>query len=493
MRNLLFTVLGLLEFAVAAVLVGFGWQLPSAAEVGDSFGKAERATRSTGSQVRLVRRQIHDLRRPEMHDLAVKLQKQTRTVTAALRNQRIDYEAVGITRDTLGDVAAGLDGLAHALDPEAVGKLGEGLGAAAAYLDEKVAPSAEQAARTLEESTRSLRADAQRLSKLLREAPPDLKAAREIHDGMVSFSKGLDQMSASLNVQRLDTIREGFKGLETALTTGAEQVERLARYSYPVVTFQGLKPHVEQRPFWPEGSTIAEGMRQAAAGVKEAARETDRLAADLPRLRASLDASRKVADKTREALAVALAQQDQLEPLLRSVPEHAAHLAEELPRLGADLARILRDTARLKEVAEALRQAQKGLDSAVARWPELRQTLTRSAALLKMTQRQLDQALEHREEYEAALQQTVVLAEAFAEMLPWFTENLDRQLAQQEATLDDLGRSIDEVGDTLPVYAQTASRLTGTARLLLGLVAAIVGLHGGYLILSVRLGRPFSV
>jgi ABC-type transporter Mla subunit MlaD len=133
------------------------------------------------------------------------------------------------------------------------------------------------------------------------------------------------------------------------------------------------------------------------------------------------------------------------------------------------------------------------LDSAVARWPELRQTLTRSAALLKMTQRQLDQALEHREEYEAALQQTVVLAEAFAEMLPWFTENLDRQLAQQEATLDDLGRSIDEVGDTLPVYAQTASRLTGTARLLLGLVAAIVGLHGGYLILSVRLGRPFSV
>ena len=493
MRKAVFVVLGLLEFAVAAVLVVLGNDVPRGAEVNDTFGKAERVTRNTGAQVRLVRRHIHELRRPELQDVTAKLQTETRTVTGTLRRQRIDFEAVTATRDALGNVATGLDGLAATLDPDTLGKLGEGLGTTASFLDEKVAPGAAEAAKGLEESTKTLRSDAERLGRLLREAPPDLKAAREIHDGLASFSKGLEQMSASLQVQRLDTIREGFQGLENSLTTGAGQVERLARYSYPVVTMNGLKPHVEQRPFWPEGGTIAEGMRKAAEGVKEASKEAERVAADLPKLRASLDASRKVADKTREALALALKQQDQVEPLLRNVPEHTAKLAEDLPKLGAALAQVLRDTERLKEVAGSLRQAQKGLDNAVAKWPELNRTLAQSAALLRALQQLLDQVLKNRQEYEAALQQTVVLADAFTEMLPWFTDNLDRQLAQQEAALGDLGQSLDEMGDALPVYAATTSRTLEAARLLLWLVAAIVFLHGAYLVLSVRLGPRFSV
>src|SRR5947209_15360321 len=108
--------------------------------------------------------------------------------------------------NALGDVAKGLDGLAKTLDPHALGKLGEGLGATASYLDEKVVPTASAAADQLEEassglradakqlgatpsslpqadrrrrSSSGLRADAKQLGALLRETPPDLKAARD--------------------------------------------------------------------------------------------------------------------------------------------------------------------------------------------------------------------------------------------------------------------------------------------------------------------------
>jgi uncharacterized phage infection (PIP) family protein YhgE len=492
MRKGVFLLLGLLELTAALVLAAIAWQLPGRTQVDDSFGRAERITRRSSDQVAHVRRQLHDLRRPEIQELATRLRSETRTVTGTLREQTIDFEAVRTTRDALGDVASGLDSLGQTLDPEALGKLGDGLGTTAAYLDQKVAPTASQAAQRLEEATEALRVDAVRLSKLLRQTPLDLKAAREIADGMGAFSKGLEQMSGRLEVQRLETIREGFQGLETSLSTGAAQVERLSGYTYPVVTFQGLKPHVEQRHFWPDGEKIAQGMRKAAEGVKEAAKETERMAEDLPRLRASLEASRKVADRTREALLHALKQQDQVEPLLRDVPEHSARLAEELPKLGADLAQVLRDTARLKEVAAALRQAQKGIDSAVARWPELRTSLGRSATLLRILQQQLDQVIQHRGQYERALRQTAELSDMFVQMLPWYTEHMERQLAQQEDGLTELGQTLDEFGDTLPAAAQATSSILLTARLLLALVAGIVCLHGAYLILSSRLGPQFS-
>src|SRR5947209_20085311 len=96
--------------------------------------------------------------------------------------------------NALGDVAKGLDGLAKTLDAHALGKLGEGRGATASYLDEKVVPTASAAADQLEEASAGLRADAKQLGALLRETPPNLKAARDVYDGLGRFSAGLDQM-----------------------------------------------------------------------------------------------------------------------------------------------------------------------------------------------------------------------------------------------------------------------------------------------------------
>jgi hypothetical protein len=174
------------------------------------------------------------------------------------------------------------------------------------------------------------------------------------------------------------------------------------------------------------------------------------------------------------------------------VPEHATRLAESLPKLGADLSRILRDTEKLKDVAASLRQAQKGIDSALVRWPELRTTLARSATLLKATQQQLRNVVEHRDDYERALGDTIALTDEFADRLPRFTAHLDTQLQEQEQAFDELGQSIDEVGTAIPGYERTAARMVQATRLLLWLVAAIVGLHGVYLVASARLGRQYS-
>ena len=239
-------------------------------------------------------------------------------------------------------------------------------------------------------------------------------------------------------------MKDGFKGMEDALSTGADDVERLSGYSYPSVRMSGLKPSVEQQPFWPDGKKIADGMRRAARGASAASREIDGLGDDLPKLRDSLNESRKVAEATRDALGNALEQQDKVESLLKDVPDHAARLAEELPRLGSDLSKVLRETKHLKEVGGLLREAQKGVDAAVAHWPELRKTLSQSARLLRTAQQQMQTALDHRDDYEKAMNQTRSSGRTLSAALPLMTEQMEDQLQEQDDSLKNLGDSIDQ-------------------------------------------------
>jgi uncharacterized phage infection (PIP) family protein YhgE len=495
MRRIVFLTLGLLELLSAVVFLYFAWQLPGRNEVEDTVGRAERVTRHTGVQVQRLRDQLRVLRerRPQMQELAVRLQEEMRVVNDQLKTQQIDYNTVRTLSDALGDAANGLDGLSDTMDPKGMAQFGQGLKAAADFLENQVGPAANEAADDLDKTTADLRADAKRLSALLRAAPLDLKAVRDIHDGLAKFDQGLERMNGLLKVDRIATMHEGFKGLEQSLNTGAEQVERLSGYSYPVVTINGLKPMVEQRAFWPEGDKIAEGMRKAAKGSTAAAEQMELLSKDLPKLQQSLEESRKAAASTRETLAAALAQQDKVEALLKNVPNHAARLADELPQLTSALSKILRDTGRLKDVGKLLRQTQTAVESAMERWPELRKNLGRSSALLHNTQKQLKHVLTHRAEYEASLQHTLVLSRTFSAALPLLTEQLEMELGDQEQALSNLGESIDDVGEALPAYARGASSILQTTRLLLVLMAAIFGLHGGYLMLSARLGRRFSL
>ncbi len=486
MRRVIFVTVGIFEVAIAAVLGTLGCHLPSNADVERGFNGAERVTEHSGAQVRILRRQVQDLRRPELGQLAGRMQKQTGTVTTMLRGQQVDFDTVVAMRDSLGEVADGLDSFAATLDADRVLKLGDSLGATAVFLEERVIPGAGKAADSLEASSKLLQADAERLAGLVNATPLDLKAAREIHDSLGRFGDGLDKMNALLKLQRIDAMKDGFKGMEDALSSGADQVEKLAGYTYPVVQINGLKAEVEQKKFWPEGEKIAEGMRKGAAGVTAAGKEIEGLNKELPKVRESLDESRKMVAKTREALALALDQQGKIEPLLKDMPAHAAKLAADLPKITGDLAKVFRDTDRLKDVADSLRQARKGIDAAVARWPEMQAALKRSGKLMRATRGQLDHAVEHRKDYEAALKQSIVLVESFAALMPLLTDQLDSRLDEEDHALSELEASLREVQAVLPVYARTTGQVVEAGRWLAWLVALLIGLHGVYLMISAR-------
>ncbi len=64
-----------------------------------------------------------------------------------------------------------MDGLSGTLDPNGMEQFGQGLKTAADYLENQVGPAADKAADDLDKTTKDLRADAKRLSTLLRRHP----------------------------------------------------------------------------------------------------------------------------------------------------------------------------------------------------------------------------------------------------------------------------------------------------------------------------------
>jgi hypothetical protein len=121
MRRITFFTMGILECAAALVLVILAAQLPSRDEIAAGFQSAERVTSHAGRQVQIFRRQVQELRRPELQQLAERLQSQTLNVTANIKRQQIDFDTVQTMRDALNEIAASLTGLATTLE-QAEGK-----------------------------------------------------------------------------------------------------------------------------------------------------------------------------------------------------------------------------------------------------------------------------------------------------------------------------------------------------------------------------------
>ena len=131
-------------------------------------------------------------------------------------------------------------------------------------------------------------------------------------------------------------MKEGLAGMETSLGSTADQVDKVSGLSYPIVTFNGLKPNVEMKPFWPDADKVADGLRKATKGVQAANQELDLMDKSMPDLRKAVAESRKSVAQTRESLAVALKQQAETEKLLKAVPEQTAALAESAAEDRAD-------------------------------------------------------------------------------------------------------------------------------------------------------------
>jgi hypothetical protein len=487
MRRSLFPILGLIEVAAAVAMFFLGASLPGTEQVRRSFAGAQRVTTAAGGQVRLVRDRIGELRRSRLRQTADRLQATTRTMATAVRGRHVDFDTVRVLRDAMGQAADGLEGLAGTLDPDSLGKLGTGRGATADYLDRTLVPAASGAADDLEAASDRLQLSARRFGQVLHEVPLDLRPLREVHDGLARFDTGLAAMDAMLDPRRLAPLRQATDGAEGVVTEAARLAERAAGYSYPVVELDGIRPRVRNRPFWPRGAEVSADLRQVARGVTAMDRELAALSGELPKVQAAVAESRKALGATRTTLAVALQRQDEVERLLKEMPAHAARLAEELPRLTDDLSAALRDTGRLAEVAGALRQAQRGIDAAVASWPRVRSGLSASVTLLRATRDQLDRAIRERATYEVAVREVEDLSADLADLLPSLTDGLDTRLDEEDRTLAEMAQGLEQVNAALPAYSQAMTRGLGLGRLLAWLVAGIAALHGAALVLGGRL------
>lgn len=119
MQRSIFLIVAVLECAIAVVLISLGCQLPSSADVAAGFGSADRVTGNAEQQVKILRRQIQELRRPELMQLAERLQSQTLNVTGNLKDQQLDFEGIDTMRLALAEIAQSLDGLAKNIDAPA--------------------------------------------------------------------------------------------------------------------------------------------------------------------------------------------------------------------------------------------------------------------------------------------------------------------------------------------------------------------------------------
>ena len=415
MRRKVFFGLGLLELAAAGLLVAIGLKLPGGAEVRKGFTRVEDLTGEASRQAMILR---------DSQD------------------------------QVLGSVAQGMEAWANALDPAMIRQLRLGTAQLASFLQDEVAPAASRSAGRLENAIGTFQKDALLLSQLLKDAPPDLKAAKEIHASLGKFSEGLEKVSLLVSEERLKTMREGFKGMEGSLDTGADQIERLADFTYPVVKFNGLKPEIENKSFWPDGEDIARGMRKGAKALREAGKELDTQAANLPHVQKSIDESRKAVRQVRDMLGKAVNNQEQLEKVLESLPRNTAKLAEDLPLLAKDLNRILRETEKLSEISTGLKQAQDLLASAEKSWPDARQGLLDSAAQLR--------SLKKSEQGE------------------------ETAIGRQAHSLDALSGNLEEIHAAIPETSRTVSEIMVLVRWLLWVVAAAVTLHGAYVLFTLR-------
>jgi hypothetical protein len=483
MRRVIYLGLAILELGAVGVLLALVWELPGPADMHDAFGRAQRVGQKTNQQVQSLRQQLRAFskRQPEMQEVADQLQKQLKLVSDQLGNQRMDFKAIAAVRDALGDVADGLEGVSGMLDPKTVSRLSSALATTATYLEEKVAPAAARAADQLDGSLEALRIEAESLSAAFRTVALDPESLRESLARLEQFDQALVWLQEHATAEQLRQWKQKLAALDASMNEAADRVALLAAQTYPSMTFNGLLPEVEYKPIWPQGQAAAQALRRGAHLLSLGNRYARSLTEAAPAYGDALKEMRKFVFQLRQVMRLAANQREEWAPLLRNLPENAARLAEDLPRLGGGLSRVLRDTVRLKEVADVLRQAQRGIDDMVENWPVLQKKMGRSVVVLRVTRNQLNYALEHQQEYEAALKGVSGLAQTVAGSLPVFTSQLEQDLAEQEKALGGLQTSIEDALEVLPHAETNATRIVQMARALLALLAGIVGFHAVYL------------
>jgi chromosome segregation ATPase len=226
MRRVLRTVLGILELAVAIGLFYGITLLPDEQAVREPLGNVAAITLKAEDGVSHLRDRLAALRerQPELHSLAERLRDNTRTLADAVSTHSVDLDAIELIRDALGDVARGLDALKDQLRPETGKQVRAGLVATADFLDNRVA-------RDLDLFVPGIKADAQRLAKVLRES----------EGGVAASIENWPRVQANLN-KAAEVLRQTQQQLDRALDNAEEYESALKRSTALARTFADALP-----------------------------------------------------------------------------------------------------------------------------------------------------------------------------------------------------------------------------------------------------------
>jgi hypothetical protein len=449
MRRRVLISIGILETLLACVLIVVGFRLPASERIDQGFERVGSVSRGAQREVQLMRHQIAEVRRKDFPKVASQLRTQSRAVTTNLKAQAIDFDSVEATSEALGAVAQGLESWSETLDAGKYLPTARGLGLTADIIDLQVVVSTA-------------------LSPYLggdfnpEQAVERFRCVAAGQELAAAFLGG-GSICRDCNRERFEAARAALRDLDSALASAVRQVDLLSDALIPVVTPNGvLPPTIEMRPVWPEGRRVADGLRQSRSRIQAINRDVDRII-------------RTIAGT----------------PGIDELPDQLGQV-----RFGGELAELarssssgLRNPAQLRDLSNGLRRTQRGIEESLRAWPELVETMHRSATVLNGSHRQLEVVLAQRAECERAVRNSQQLADTTEELLQGYSSKLDVRLGEQERTLGQMERSLGEVNEALPVVAQSATDLLSVVRWMFWLIGALLALHGIFVAAEAQLKR----
>src|SRR5262245_37654698 len=168
MRRAVVLALGVLELALAGILLTIGLLLPGESAVRDNFDRVERVTESTEKQVATLREQVRTVRDAKVQRFLKEYDQQLPHLKQRLQGD-VTFETARESSKSLDTLARAMDGWANSLDPSLVQHLSDGSLRLASFLDDSVATAAGRSAARLERTTEFVRKGAEGLTRLLKE------------------------------------------------------------------------------------------------------------------------------------------------------------------------------------------------------------------------------------------------------------------------------------------------------------------------------------
>ncbi|MCE9533276.1 MAG: hypothetical protein K8T89_19430 [Planctomycetes bacterium] len=449
MRPLYLLGIGILEALLASAFLVIGWFVPSPKLVVQSFDRLGNVTQGAEKQVDVMRSQVGEVRTKDFPEIMRQIKDQTATVSTNVRDSRIDFDAVAAMSNSLDAVAKGLQSWSATLDADKYGPTINMLLGAADLIDHQTTTTAAlKSLRTIDRSAAINRSTSQKHSSEPHQDSP-LRVQRESVFKLMSSGMSSTGGSKLEGNDRLAEMRAGFRELEYSLGNAIRQVDVVSSATYP--HFQstgGLQPSFEMRSVWPEGKQTADGLRKAHASLQVANKELDLLASAIAPL--------------------------QIDFAPRPQPN------ENLDRF-LDKQRDI-DFERLHEAAASLRKMGLGVATTLRSWPELVETMHRSAIILNGSRKQLDSVLAQRVQYEKAMHGSERMTQNTMVVLDSYSTKLDARLSEQEHALRQMHGGLGEINSAIPSVARTTGDFLRVIRWLFWLSGALIGVHGLFVV-----------